>query len=134
MNIAEEYIMKWAKMTGMTPGQYSANYYVSVVDPCMLAHGYIFTDGSCLDIDQEDHRSIPAEEWPKNQIATFSFHKDNITLRIHGGVTLQQMESIMHTKDTVVWYVAVKSRRDREYRVYNKPELFELMNDNYKGV
>lgn len=56
-------------------------------------HGFIFTDGSVLDIGiGEDHRIVDIEDWTRYSIATYTIYGREADLRVHGYLTYRQAE------------------------------------------
>lgn len=72
------------------------SYYYNFCDALECSHGFIFPDGSSLDIADDDHRTLNIDLWASGQIVTI--HKNNrekdVFCRIHKGLTIQQMRAL----------------------------------------
>ena len=60
-----------------------------------LSSGFIFADGSILDIDGEDHTIIDKDYWIKYRMITYRRLGVEVNFRIFGGVTIKQVGVIL---------------------------------------
>ena len=56
-------------------------------------HGFIFSDGSILDVANDDHRIIPIDKWYEQNIVTYNYD-DMLTIRINNTMTTPQINII----------------------------------------
>ena len=60
-------------------------------DEMYVEHGFIFPDGSVIDVTiGEDHRIISMSEWTELRLITFTATGDEADFRVHGSITYRQ--------------------------------------------
>lgn len=91
MNEAEKY----AKKLELYPDEHSF---------CACSHGFIFQDGSTLDIGEHmDHAVLPRRHWKRLRIITYYYSRMDISLnvRLYGVPTPGQRRSL---KDCIIGF------------------------------
>ena len=97
--------------------EYDTGYYVDCYgDEAYGTHGFIFRDGSLLDIGiGEDHRIIDIDDWCGYGMLTYTCVNREMDLRINCMLEWSQLETAMNlakNQDVNVVYVDVYNHED----------------------
>ena len=139
MTEAEKYAMIILDCKKQDLKEQMESYYYNFCDGIDCGHGFIFTDGSALDICEDDHRTLSIKLWNQNQITTI--HRDNrerdIFVRIHQGLTMQQIYKL--TEITSIGFNLIVDFYDEKDNLKESCnvdycEASRILNNYYKGV